>query len=121
MKQSFLKFIIISVWLINGFFCKILNLSPRHQEIVAITLSKNYAREITFTIGFLEILMVAWIISSYKAKLNAISQIVIILTMNIVEFVSAKDLLLFGNLNSVFAIFFCFTIYYREFILKKYV
>lgn len=63
--------------------------------------------------------MAIWILSNYKSKLNAILQIVIVLLMNIIEFVYAKDLLLFGNLNLVFALMFCVVIYYQEFILKN--
>ena len=114
-----MNYIIPTVWLINGLFCKMLNLVPRHQEIVARILDEEYAREITFTIGVLEIIMVIWILSNYKSKLNALLQIAIIVSMNIIELIFVKDLLLFGNLNIVFASLFCGVIYYNEFILKQ--
>ncbi len=117
--NKLITYFIVVVWFTNGFFCKILNLTPRHQEIVARILSEDYVREITFTIGVLEILMVVWILSNYKSKFNAITQIVIIISMNILEFYFVKDLLLFGNLNLIFAILFCGVIYYQEFILKQ--
>lgn len=117
--KKLLTYFISLVWFINGLYCKILNQVPRHQEIVARILNEEYAREITFTIGILEIIMVIWILSNYKSKLNAFSQIGIIVLMNIIELIFAKDFLLFGNLNIVFAILFCAVIYYQEFILKN--
>lgn len=117
--NKLVNYLIVLVWFINGFFCKILNFVPRHKKIVSSILSEDYAREITFTIGVLEIVMVVWILSNYKSRFNAITQIIIIISMNIIEIIFAKDLLLFGNLNIVFAILFCVIIYYQEFILKE--
>ena len=118
MKNILIYFISL-VWFVNGFFCKILNLVPRHQEIVASILNEQYSREITFIIGVLEILMTIWILSKFKSKLNSIVQIVIIIIMNIIEFITVKDLLLFGNLNIVFAFLFVLIIYYQKFIFKE--
>ena len=56
-KTKFLTFFIATIWFINGFFCKISNLVRRHQEIVARILDEEYAREITFIIGVLEIII----------------------------------------------------------------
>lgn len=119
MNNKILNYFIALIWFTNGFFCKILNQVPRHQEIVARILNEEYSREITFTIGVLEILMAIWILSNYKSKLNSIAQILIVLTMNIIEFVFAKDLLLFGKLNLLFALLFCSIIYYNEFGIKR--
>ncbi|MGJ8746027.1 DoxX-like family protein [Polaribacter sp.] len=119
MTQKVLHIFIVFVWLTNGLYCKVLNQVPRHQEIVSKILSEDYAKEIIFIIGILEIMMAVWIVSKIKSKLNSITQITMILSMNILEFIFAKDLLLFGSLNSVFAICFCAVIYYQEFILKE--
>ncbi|AOW18795.1 hypothetical protein LPB03_15625 [Polaribacter vadi] len=118
-KYKIVVIFISLIWFVNGFICKILNLVPRHQEIVARILDEEYAREITFTIGVLEIIMVIWILSNYKSKLSALLQIAIIVSMNIIELIFVKDLLLFGNLNIVFASLFCGVIYYSDFILKQ--
>lgn len=120
MKLSkFLIFFIALVWLINGLFFKILNYVPRHQEIVSRILDSAFSREITIIIGVLEVLMAIWVLSGFKSKLNSILQITVIITMNIIEFVQAKDLLLFGKLNLFFALLFCAIIYYNQFILKE--
>lgn len=114
-----LIYIISLVWFINGFFCKILNLVPRHQEIVARILSEDYSREITLIIGILEVFMTIWILSGFKSKLNSIVQISIIILMNLIELFLAKDLLMWGKLNIIFAILFVVIIYYNEFVIKN--
>lgn len=114
-----LLFIIALVWFINGLICKVLNLVPRHEEIVARILGREYARPITFLIGVSEVMMAIWILSKYKPKFNALTQIIIIGTMNLLEFMLAPDLLLWGKFNLVFAIMFIVFIYYHGFILSK--
>ncbi len=34
-RNQILNYLIAAVWIANGLFCKVLNLVPRHQEIVA--------------------------------------------------------------------------------------
>lgn len=114
-----MSILIAAVWLANGLFCKILNFVPRHQEIVARILGSEYAPMITNTIGVLEILMVVWILSAYKTRLNTFAQISVIIVMNIIEFILAKDLLLFGYMNIIIAILFSAIIYFNEFQLKE--
>ena len=78
-------YIIALVWLINGLFCKVLNYVPRHQEIVKeiLCLENPSANVLTKLIGFSEILMAIWIVSRVQSKTNAIFQIIIIITMNV--------------------------------------
>lgn len=108
-----------AVWFINGFFCKVLNLVPRHEQIVERILGSNHSRLLTILIGLSEIVMSIWILSSIKKRLNAIIQIVVVGTMNILEFILAPDLLLWGRLNLCFAILFIFIVYYNEFSLSN--
>lgn len=112
--------IIAAIWLVNGLYCKVLNLVPRHQEIVGeiLHLDNETARIITIIIGLSEILMAIWILSGIYHRLNAIVQIVIIATMNILEFILAPELLLWGKLNAVFAFLFILLIYYNEFVIN---
>jgi hypothetical protein len=114
-----LTYLIACVWLVNGLYCKILNFVPRHEEIVGRILSLDYARPLTIAIGFSEILMTIWILSKYQTKINAITQIIVIATMNIIEFFLVQDLLLWGKYNSLFAFFFIFIIYLYEFQIKR--
>ena len=104
------------VWLVNGLVCKILNLVPRHQEIVGRILGTDYAAPFTRIIGIFEICMFLWILTGIKSKICAVTQIVIILVMNCIEFAIVPDLLLFGKLNLLFALLFCSLIYLNAFI-----
>lgn len=117
--NNLLTYFISIVWFVNGFFCKILNYEPRHKQIISRILSNEYADLLTLLIGASEIVMVVWILSRYKSKINAFFQIGIIIVMNIIEFFFARDLLLWGRLNIVFAFLFVLIIYYNEFLLNK--
>lgn len=120
-RQSYkvLTFCIAIVWIANGLFCKVLNLVPRHQQIVGRILGEQYSRPLTFLIGLSEIAMAVWVLSGYKTKLNALTQITIVAAMNIIEFLLAPDLLLWGKLNSLFAFLFVSIVYFNEFYLHK--
>lgn len=117
--HSIITYLIAAVWLGNGFFCKILNLVPRHQEIVASILGDEFARLFTVLIGLAELVMMVWVLSRFKSKWNAITQMAVIGTMNILEFLLVPELLLWGKFNSLFAFLFIGLIYYNEFILAR--
>lgn len=65
--------VITLVWFVNGLFCKVLDLVPRHQEIVSRILGEQHAWFFTKAIGVAEILMVVWILSRIKSRFCAIS------------------------------------------------
>src|SRR5688572_25782088 len=106
-----LNFFIAAIWFTNGFFCKVLNLVPRHQEIVAAILGANNSGLMTVLIGLAEITMAIWILLGIQSRLNALTQIILIAIMNILEFILVPDLLLWGKLNSLFAFLFILIIY----------
>jgi len=117
--HKFLNYFIVAVWLINGLVCKVLNLVPRHQQIVAEILGANYSRLLTFAIGCSEIVMAIWIVSTIKTRLNAITQIVIVAVMNLLEYLLVPHLLLWGRANAIFAFAFILIVYFNEFFLNK--
>ncbi|MGH9947574.1 MAG: DoxX-like family protein [Pyrinomonadaceae bacterium] len=114
---TILNVFIASVWIGFGLFCKVLGLVPRQQEIVARILGDAHARLLTKAIGIAEIFMAVWILSGFQSRLNAVVQIVIILTMNVIEFVRAPDLLLCGRANAFLAFLLVLLIYAKEFLL----
>ena len=63
--------------------------------------------------------MVFWIVSGIKTRLNALTQILIVAVMNIIEFTLVPDLLLWGRLNALFAFLFICAVYFNEFVLNK--
>jgi hypothetical protein len=120
---TFLKVLLATsipfVWLINGMFCKVLNLVPRHALIVSTLLGVEDALMLTRIIGIGEVLIVIWILSGIKSRHCAVFQIILVATMNIIEFICVPELLLFGKFNIVFAAFFIMVIYVHEFIVKN--
>ncbi|HCU24442.1 MAG TPA: hypothetical protein DF383_05430 [Deltaproteobacteria bacterium] len=112
--KTLLTAAIALVWLVNGLFCKLLNLLPRHEMIVARILGDSHAVLITRIIGLLEILMALWVLSGIKARYCALIQILIVAAMNVLELLLAPDLLLFGHFNSVIAAFFIGLIFVNE-------
>jgi hypothetical protein len=114
-RSKILTWLIAAVWLVNGLFCKVLKLVPRHREIVARIIGPHHAGTFTILIGCAEIGMALWIISGIRRRLNAITQVVIIATMNTLEFILAPDLLLWGRLNALYAFLFILAIVYNEF------
>jgi len=103
------------VWMINGVHCKVLNYVPRHQLIVARILGETYAPVLTRIIGVLEAGMAIWILSRIKSRWCAILQMLLVATMNIIEFIAVPDLLLFGRINIIIAAVFIFVIYRNEY------
>lgn len=117
--HKILTYLIAAVWFVNGFFCKVLNLVPRHEQIVARILGTEYSQTLTIVIGLVEIAMSVWILTGFKSKLNAVVQITVVAIMNIIEFTVVPDLLLWGRLNIVFAFLFIGIVYFNEFILTQ--
>ncbi len=109
------RFFLASIWLANGLLAKVLNLVPRHQEIVARILGSEYAFLFTKLIGITEILMAIWILTAIKSRLCSAVQIALILIMNGIELYLASDLLLWGKFNLVFAYLFVILIAWKEF------
>lgn len=122
MQTRFHKYIniaIAAVWIVNGLFCKVANGVPRHQLIVARILGAAHATLLTRTIGVLEVLLAVWILSGIKSRWCALTQIILVATMNIIEFVVAPDLLLFGRINIIVAALFILLIYWNQYRLHR--
>ncbi|MES2284878.1 MAG: DoxX-like family protein [Bacteroidota bacterium] len=117
--HKILTYCIAIIWIANGLFCKVLNFVPRHQQIVSEILGTSYSSPLTLLIGLSEIAMAIWILSRIKTRLNAIAQIAIIATMNTLEFILVPEILLWGKVNSLFALLLIVTVYYNEFHLNK--
>mgnify|MGYP001802059885 CR=1 FL=1 len=114
-----IRFLIAMVWLVNGLICKVLMLVPRHHEIVSRILGDEHAVLLTRGIGLGEIGIALWVVSGIKSRLCAIFQMVLVATMNLLEFVIARDLLLWGGMNAVYATLFIAFVGWHEFVLKK--
>ena len=115
--KKILTILIAMVWLVNGLFCKVLNLAPRHRQIVGEILTPYDSLILTRLIGVLELLMVAWILSGIKPRLCALTQIIIVALMNVIELTMVPELLLFGYFNGIVALIFITAVYINGFIL----
>ncbi|WP_223650125.1 DoxX-like family protein [Hymenobacter psoromatis] len=114
-----LTYLFASVWLINGLLCKVLGLVPRHEAIVARILGPAHAGLLTRLIGLAEIGMAVWLLSGIRRRWCVLAQIVLVASMNSLEFALAPDLLLWGRFNAVFAGLFVLLLYYYEFVLPR--
>ena len=110
--RTALRLLIGLVWLVNGLFCKVIGGVPRHQEIVATILGDEYAGFITILIGCGEILLAFWILSGRFRSACGWLQIILVLTMNIIEQVSASELLLWGPWNFLWALGFVIVVWW---------
>ena len=117
--HTLLNYFIAAVWIANGLVCKVLNLVPRHQQIVTRLLGVEHSRVLTIAIGCSEILMAIWVLSKIKTRLNTIVQITIVALMNTLEFILVPDLLFWGKLNAFFAFVFILIVYFNEFYSNK--
>lgn len=102
-----LDFTLALLWGTMGLYCKILGLVPRHQEIVASILGETAAPTATLWIGVGEVMLAVWIACGFRRRLAAVVQILLILTMNILELWFAAELLLWGPVNFLFATLLC--------------
>lgn len=64
--------------------------------------------------------MSIWILAHIKPRFCAITQIIVVATMNIIEFIMVPDLLLFGRINILIAALFIIAIYLNEYILNRF-
>ena len=102
-----LHWLVGGVWLLNGLVCKVLNLVPRHQEIVGTVFGAEWAREITLAIGLGEVGLAVLVFAGWRPFLLAAVQTLLVLAMNVIELLTAADLLLWGPMNFLFAALFC--------------
>lgn len=88
-----LTLLIAAVWITFGLYFKLLNQVPRHRQIVARVLGPRFAR-LTPLIGLAEILLGLWALTRHHKIPAASIMTAAILTMNTLELLKAKDLLL---------------------------
>ncbi len=117
------------VWVINGLWAKILGGVPRHAKIVFEVLRPVFdtrdagmfhdvgtaavALVLTPLIGVAELIMMAWFLSGRLVRENAAMQVVVVMSMNIIEQLMAPKLLLFGPWNFLWASCFCVAVILR--------
>jgi len=91
-----LRVFVAGVWLVNGLVCKVLDVVPRHRQIVERVLGLDDAALLTKAIGAGEICIGLWVLSGLLPRPVTWLQIALVGTMNLLEFWLAPDLLLHG-------------------------
>ena len=81
------------VWIFHGLYSKIINGIPRHKMIVARILGESFADVATVCIGIMEVLLGCWVIWGRHRKTNATIQTLGLISMNTLEIMLARDLL----------------------------
>ena len=102
------------VWICFGLFGKLLPTQGRHEQIVETIFGLADAKQMITIIGIGEVCLALLILSGMWRKQLAIFQIVVVLSMNVIELHFAKQFLLFGVGNLVLAVIFCLFIYYSN-------
>jgi uncharacterized membrane protein YphA (DoxX/SURF4 family) len=92
--HGLLRLLIASVWIFHGLFSKLLDGIPRHREIVGRILGQEHARPVTVAVGVMEILLGLWVLSRILPRACAAVQTLAILSMNALEILRARDLLI---------------------------
>jgi uncharacterized membrane protein YphA (DoxX/SURF4 family) len=82
------------VWIFHGLFSKILDGIPRHRQIVGRILGDDLADPATTAIGVMEILLGCWVLTGRHRRLCAAVQTLGIFTMNFLEILLARQLLI---------------------------
>ncbi|MES2476259.1 MAG: DoxX-like family protein [Verrucomicrobiota bacterium] len=92
--HKLLTIFIGSVWVFHGLYSKISNGIPRHRQIVERILGEGIAESATLAIGLLEIGLGLWIFSGFQRRTCALMQTLALVSMNFLEILLAKDLLI---------------------------
>ena len=96
-----------------------MHLVPRHEQIVGQIIGTSSAGTFTFWIGIGETALGIWILTGKRMKETAVIQILLIGTMNTLEFMMVPELLLWGKLNALFAFLFILVIYINAFLVQR--
>lgn len=117
--QRCIDVLLAAVWVVMGLYCKLLGMVPRHEAIVGEILGVDTATWLTPLIGTGEICLGIWIATGLHRKLSASIQILLVITMNLLECTLAVEHLLWGPINILFALLFCFLVYWNAFRLNN--
>lgn len=110
-SSRFATYAIALVWLLFGLLGKLVPITTTHHQIVARVFGNDMSAPITAAIGIGELCMALWVASGRWARMCGWLQIALVVTMNCIELTIARDLLLWGPMNGVFALLFVSVVY----------
>ena len=87
---------VAAVWLVHGLYNKLLGGSPRHLAIVQSVpgLAGVTGARVLAAVGLFEVALALWILSGRAPRRCAVTQTIVLLSMNVVELTVARHLLL---------------------------
>ena len=88
------RLLIASVWIFHGCYSKLLDGIPRHRLIVERILGEGIGKPAVILVGILEICLGIWVLTGRWKIPTAIVQTLAIASMNTLEILLAKDLLI---------------------------
>ena len=88
------RILIAGVWIFHGLYSKILDGIPRHRLIVGKILGDEWERSAVLAVGIAEVLLGTWVLSRRWPRFCAATQTLAIASMNILEIVYARGLLI---------------------------
>ncbi len=89
-----MTFLIGLVWVFHGLYSKLAEGIPRHQQIVERVLGQDIAGPATLAIGVAEIMLGLWVFSQFRRRACALVQTLALVSMNFLEILLARDLLI---------------------------
>ena len=89
-----LAILIGGVWIFHGLWSKLLGQIPRHELIVGRVLGESIAPLATRAIGVSEIAMGLWVLAGRYRRTCASAQTLALVSMNTLEIIIARDLLI---------------------------
>lgn len=110
--HKLLTILIGSVWVFHGLYSKVSNGIPRHRQIVERILGEGIADRATLAIGILEVLLGLWIFSGFLRRTCALVQTLALVSMNFLEILLARDLLISASGMVVLNLGFIAVIWY---------
>lgn len=113
LRSSSVTFFIAAVWVLFAVYGKLVPLTPTHQQIVARVFGEAASSRLTHMIGLGELLIAVWVLSGIRKQWCGWFQIVAVTTMNCIELLIASDILMWGNLNGLFALIFVLLVYWN--------
>jgi DoxX-like family len=104
--DGWLTALIGSVWIFHGLYSKLLDGVPRHRMIVERILGEGVGAPATIVVGALEVFLGLWVFTRRRRLACVLLQTLAIVSMNTLEILLAKDLLVSAAgmvaLNGVF-------------------
>jgi DoxX-like family len=91
---SWIRLGIALVWILFGFFFKVLDVVPRHRRIVARVVGEEWAGAVTLLVGVGETGLGLWMVYGRYLSICVSLQTLALASMNTLELRYARDLLL---------------------------